>query len=164
MTTARSRRSTMTSLILAGVLVDWALKQWVLASLLPAASWVVIPGVLNITRTHNTGAAFSLFQEHPSLLLVSAMVTLTVMTVYIVKNPRLSGRETLGFACVFAGALGNMLDRVVYGSVTDFINLVLIHFPVFNFADMLICTGVSLLLLQYAFSSESKPKTDAAPE
>jgi len=154
----------MFCLILAGVVVDWALKQWILASLVPAASWILIPDVLHITRTHNTGAAFSLFQEHPSLLLITAMVTLTVMTVYIAQKPHLSQRETIGFGCVFAGAIGNMMDRILYGSVTDFINLVGLHFPVFNFADILICTGVGLLLLQYALTSSPKSDTGSAPQ
>lgn len=148
---AQAVRIPLIPLIGVGVLVDWLAKQWVLANLLPAASVPVIPGILNLTRTHNTGAAFSLFQEHPVLLLVTVMLVLTTMTFYIARKPRLSPLETLGFAGVFAGALGNLLDRVVFGSVTDFIHLVGIHYPVFNVADILICMGVGLLMWHTLF-------------
>lgn len=146
---SQETRPSIPMLVLLGIVCDWAIKKWVLANLIPAASWVIWPGVLSLTRTHNTGAAFSLFQEHPAVLLVTAMVTLTVMSLYIARKPQLTRVETWGYACVFAGALGNLLDRVIYGSVTDYIHVVLVRFPVFNLADIFICTGVTALMIEY---------------
>jgi signal peptidase II len=115
----------------------------------------VIPRVLRITHWTNEGAAFSLFANSASpqavrwvLISFSLLAALMVLIIMV----RLADRFTLttvALALVFAGALGNVHDRIAYGSVVDFIEVHVFayHFPDFNVADSSVVTGACLLLL-----------------
>jgi signal peptidase II len=115
----------------------------------------VIPRVLRITHWTNEGAAFSLFANSASpqavrwvLICFSLLAALMVLIIMV----RLADRFTLtsvALALVFAGALGNVHDRIAYGAVVDFIEVHIFayHFPDFNVADSSVVTGACLLLL-----------------
>jgi signal peptidase II len=115
----------------------------------------VIPRVLRITHWTNEGAAFSLFADSASpqavrwgLIGFSSLAALMVLFIMV----RLADRFTLttvALALIFAGALGNVHDRIVYGSVVDFIEVHIFnyHWPDFNIADSSVVTGACLLLL-----------------
>jgi signal peptidase II len=115
----------------------------------------VIPRVLRITHWTNEGAAFSLFANSASpqavrwgLICFSSLAALMVLFIMV----RLADRFTLttvALALVFAGALGNVHDRIAYGAVVDFIEVHIFayHFPDFNVADSSVVTGACLLLL-----------------
>ncbi|MGA2887585.1 MAG: signal peptidase II [Terracidiphilus sp.] len=122
----------------------------------------VIPHILRITHWTNDGAAFSLFADsaNPRMVrwgligftLLAALVVLIVMI-------RLAARITLtsfALALVFGGALGNVHDRIVYGSVVDFIEVHIFryHWPDFNVADSSIVIGACLLLLDSLLSKK----------
>lgn len=123
----------------------------------------VIPGVLRITHWTNEGAAFSLFADSASPVMVrwglTAFSLLTALIVLVILV-RLGSRITLttvALALVFGGALGNVHDRIVYGSVIDFIEVHIFtyHWPDFNLADSAIVTGACLLLLDSLLSRPS---------
>lgn len=123
----------------------------------------VIPGVLRITHWTNEGAAFSLFADSASPVMVrwglTAFSLLTALIVLVILV-RLGSRITLttvALALVFGGALGNVHDRIVYGSVIDFIEVHIFtyHWPDFNLADSAIVTGAYLLLLDSLLSRPS---------
>lgn len=115
----------------------------------------VIPHLLRITHWTNEGAAFSLFADSASpntVRWVLAGFALLVALIVLVALVRLASRislTTVALAMVFAGALGNVYDRIVYGSVVDFIEVHIItyHWPDFNVADSAIVVGACLLLL-----------------
>ncbi len=104
-------------------------------------------GVVHLTYVTNKGAAFSLFQENPiGLKWISLLVSLGLIGLGIwAKN--LHRFEKLGFGLILAGALGNGIDRFIYGYVIDFIELKFIRFPVFNLADIAINVGLFFLFL-----------------
>lgn len=123
----------------------------------------VIPGILRITHWTNEGAAFSLFADSASPVMVrwglTAFSLLTALIVLVILV-RLGSRITLttvALALVFGGALGNVHDRIVYGSVIDFIEVHIFtyHWPDFNLADSAIVTGACLLLLDSLLSRPS---------
>jgi signal peptidase II len=115
----------------------------------------VIPHVLRITHWTNEGAAFSLFADSTSPntvrwgLIAFSMLAALVVLVALVRHGDRMNLTTVALALVLAGALGNVHDRVVYGSVVDFIEVHIFsyHWPDFNVADSAIVIGACLLLL-----------------
>jgi signal peptidase II len=115
----------------------------------------VVPHVLRITHWLNEGAAFSLFADSASpaavrwgLIGFSTLAALAVLIAMIRLGDRFTV-TTVALSLIFAGALGNLHDRIVYGSVVDFIEVHIFayHWPDFNVADSSIVTGACLLLL-----------------
>ena len=107
-------------------------------------SYVIIGKVLSIKYTTNTGAAFSLFENNTFLLiLVSLFILVLVYNVsFSFKSDKLTN---FTFGILYGGILGNLIDRVIYGYVRDFISVG--NFPVFNIADSAIVIGIILLII-----------------
>ena len=137
------------------IFLDRLTKTWVTLHIPMGGAIPVIPRVLRITHWTNEGAAFSLFANSASpqavrwvLICFSLLAALMVLFIMV----RLADRFTLttvALALVFAGALGNVHDRIAYGAVVDFIEVHIFayHFPDFNVADSSVVTGACLLLL-----------------
>jgi signal peptidase II len=137
------------------IFLDRFTKEWVTLHIPMGGAIPVIPHFLRISHWTNEGAAFSLFADSASphtvrwaLISFSLLAALAVLAFMI----RLGNRFTLttfALALVFAGALGNVHDRIAYGSVVDFIEVHIFtyHWPDFNVADSAIVVGACLLLL-----------------
>jgi signal peptidase II len=125
----------------------------------------VIPGYFNIVHTENPGVAFGFFADSSSpfrgaiLIGVSAAV-LVLIAIALLKNPRSGDRRNwlmrIALAFVLGGALGNLYDRVVHGTVTDFVEVYADthYFPAFNVADSSITVGAALLIIDMLRSRE----------
>lgn len=117
----------------------------------------VIPGLFQIVHARNTGVAFSLFAEQGAgsgrILLVVFSLAVMALVAKLLWDACRKGREhwtmAAALALVLGGAAGNLYDRAVFGSVTDFLDFYWRshHFPVFNLADSAITVGAGLLLL-----------------
>jgi signal peptidase II len=137
------------------ILADRVTKIWVSQHIQLGGAIPVIPRILRITHWTNEGAAFSLFAESASPHLVRWVLvgfSLVAALAVLIAMVRLGNRFTLttvALALIFAGALGNVHDRILYGSVVDFIEVHIFsyHYPDFNVADSSIVTGACLLLL-----------------
>lgn len=128
-------------------LADQLSKEWVLQHLPLGATRPFVPGLLALQHVRNTGAAFSLLSGNPHQLgLVSALVSAGLL-VWILLRPPQGTWLSLALALLLAGAAGNGLDRWRHGSVTDFLALVPVSFPVFNLADVAINLAVGAFLL-----------------
>ena len=137
------------------IFVDRLTKTWVTLRVPFGGAIPVVPHFLRITHWTNEGAAFSLFVNTASpnavrwgLICFSSVAALLVLFFMV----RLADRftfATFALALIFAGALGNVHDRIAYGSVVDFIEVHIFgyHWPDFNIADTAIVTGACLLLL-----------------
>jgi signal peptidase II len=137
------------------IFLDRFTKTWVEAHIRLGGAIPVVPGILRITHWTNEGAAFSLFAGSANPRMVqwgligfSSLAALVVLFMLV----RLADHFTLSsvaLALVFAGALGNVHDRIAYGAVIDFIEVHIFsyHWPDFNVADSSIVTGACLLLL-----------------
>jgi len=104
----------------------------------------VIPGIFHLTLVHNRGIAFGLFSQFPWLLMAVVTVSLILIT-WISHRPAF--RKPLDqwvFGLILGGALGNWLDRVLYGAVIDYFDFRV--WPVFNIADSAISIGVGIYL------------------
>jgi signal peptidase II len=146
------------------IFLDRLTKTWVTLRIPMGGAIPVIPHFLRITHWTNEGAAFSLFANSASpnvvrwgLICFSSLAALVVLALMF----RLGNRFTLttfALALVFAGALGNVHDRIAYGSVVDFIEVHIFtyHWPDFNIADSAVVTGACLLLLESLLPDKKK--------
>ena len=133
------------------LILDRVTKWWALDTLRPPAGRMQEPwsGMLRLVYVENRGVAFGLFQNFSELFVVLASVVL----VFVIWQARvwLQTHGVLARVCIaliVAGGLGNILDRLLYGYVVDFIHLIpLPIFQVFNFADAYISCGAVLLFI-----------------
>jgi len=137
------------------LLLDQWTKSMVMQKLPLYHRVVVIEGFFNLTHVRNTGGAFGIFGGEKggigSLLFV--IVSLMAVGAIIFLFIRIKEEEktlALAFSLVLSGAIGNLLDRLRYGEVVDFLDFHLsaYHWPAFNVADSAICIGIGLLALE----------------
>ncbi len=145
------------------IAADRLTKTWVAAHIPLASAIPVVPHVLRISHWLNEGAAFSLFADSTSPHTVRWTLigfSLLAAVGVLIAMARLGQRfnlTTVALALILGGALGNVHDRIVYGSVVDFIELHIFsyHWPDFNVADSAIVTGACLLLLDSLLSKKT---------
>lgn len=130
--------------VLAAVVVglDLLTKETVAAGIRPGQQRSVLPG-LHLVHVHNTGVAFGFLSGGGTIVLVCTLVALVALVAYFALHPARRGLW-VPTGLLLGGAIGNLIDRLVHGSVTDFIKLP--HWPAFNVADMAITFGVIALL------------------
>lgn len=141
------------------ILLDQITKQLVIRELAHYESITVLP-FLNWFHLHNTGAAFSMLSELPPVFFVLLGVGVSIgILIWLRRNP--TGQRVLaaGLALILGGSLGNVIDRVRLGHVTDFIDFHIDdwHFAAFNVADAAITLGAGLLILDMILESRRKP-------
>jgi signal peptidase II len=146
------------------VIVADRVTKTIVASHVPLGEGTtVIPGFLRITHWLNEGAAFSLFADSASpnivrwgLIAFSAIAAIAVVIALIRLGSRITF-ATVALALVLGGAIGNLHDRLAYGSVVDFIEVHILgyHWPDFNVADSSIVIGACLLLLDSLLPAKS---------
>jgi len=130
-----------------GLVLDQLTKYWVVQNFNLTETQPLLPGVFHLTYVTNTGAAFSLLTGKVDWLRwLSLAVSLGLMALAMF-GPVLNTFEQMGYGWILGGALGNGIDRFVAGSVVDFLDFRLIHFPVFNLADVFINIGIVCLLI-----------------
>lgn len=112
-------------------------------------SIVVIKDFFYITYVRNTGAAWSIFAGKTWLLIIVSLIIIFFIVGYIYKNKPKSKFEILGYSMILGGAIGNLIDRVIYGYVIDFLDFYIFgyDYPIFNLADSFILIGVILLII-----------------
>jgi signal peptidase II len=143
-------------LILSAVIIflDRLTKTWVALRIPMGGAIPVIPHILRITHWTNEGAAFSLFANTASpnavrwgLICFSSLMALIILFLLVRLGDHFT-LTTVALALVFAGALGNVHDRIAYGSVVDFIEVHIFsyHWPDFNIADSSVVIGACMLL------------------
>jgi signal peptidase II len=131
------------------------ITKWLVRTRVPLHnSVVVIPGLLDITHVRNTGAAYGFLDtvDFPGKTVVIALVALGALIAIASYATTLTGRHVLprlGVALIIGGAAGNLIDRLVIGSVVDFVDVYRggWHFWAFNVADSAITVGVALMIL-----------------
>jgi signal peptidase II len=147
------RSALLAALALAVIALDHATKTAVASHFLPGESRIVIPHVLYLTYVQNYHGAFGLFGTHPLLLTAAASAVLIGFYLWYRKEGA-AGQVHVAFALIFGGAVGNIIDRLHFGYVHDFIDFRV--WPVFNVADSAITIGVTILLLQMLVREKRK--------
>ena len=127
------------------LVIDQVTKYLVSSSMELGQSFPLIEGVFRLTYVHNDGAAFSILQGQRWFFVVITLIALVAIVFVRYKYYKNDKWMTAALAVLAAGALGNLLDRFLYGYVVDFFDFYLINFAVFNFADC--CIVVSLIFI-----------------
>ena len=139
---------------------DQLIKYWTVEHLALGQSQAFWPGLMQLTRVHNYGAAWSSFSGQTAAL---AMVTLLLTGAVAYLLARRIVRHLLGDLAVEmtrAGGVGNLIDRLFRGYVVDMFDLTLFSYPVFNFADCCVVVGAILGAVYYLFLYDKYDKKD----
>lgn len=131
---------------------DLITKSWASSNLTPGIKTPLIPGLLALMLTTNTGAAFGLGRNFGWFMSLVAFAVFGAVLLWVREREKSATKppayERIGMGFLIGGALGNIWDRVIAGRVTDFLDFSFISFPVFNLADVSIDIGVALILLR----------------
>ena len=112
--------------------------------------------IFHFTYVINTGAAFSVFKGGVSWLRWLSLIVSIGLIAFVWYVPRMTKIEQLSYGFILAGALGNGIDRFLFGYVVDFLDFRLIEFPVFNLADVSINLGIIFLLIASFKTNEKR--------
>lgn len=140
------------------VVIDQGIKLWATVNLAPVGSMPLIPGVVELRYYLNDGAAFSILGGKQFFLILFTGVALLAVAWYLLFKKPAKKLEYIGWLLVLSGGVGNLIDRVLNGEVVDYFNFLFMDFAVFNFADVLITTGIGLLLLSLLLEELSARK------
>lgn len=142
-------------IIFAVVVLDQVIKKAVVATMALHQSIPVIQDIFHITYIHNTGAAFSMMEGMRSFLILLPLVLVLAAVIFIfLKRKTVHPLLLASIAMIAGGGLGNMIDRIAYGYVVDFLDFRV--FPIFNAADIFVCVGCGLLILYVLFFDGKK--------
>ena len=143
-----------TAVVFAAVFVAWFALDRVTkeaCDLVPVGTLIGqgIPGLFDFRLVHNTGAAWGILGDSTLLLGVFSCLVCLGIVFYLFgfRHARATLAETIPLAFVFAGGLGNAVDRLSYGYVIDFIEVTFMDFPVFNIADIGVTCGIIAFIL-----------------
>ncbi|MGM9608941.1 MAG: signal peptidase II [Eubacteriales bacterium] len=162
-------------LIALGVIgIDQLTKQIVASQMALHEKITVIPHVFSFYYITNDGAAWGMLDEHPWVFMLLSTVGIIALTLYLLGKKDSDGWIDTAIALVIGGGIGNMIDRIAYGEVIDFLNADFLDplggFPVFNGADSFVCVGAAILfvvlLIRFiaAFVKDGKKKKADAAE
>ncbi|CAM3929319.1 lipoprotein signal peptidase [Staphylococcus xylosus] len=131
------------------LLLDQITKFIVASSMRVGDSFNVIPHFLNITSHRNNGAAWGILSGKMSFFYIITIIILVVLIVFYIKEAKQHLLMQVAISLLFAGALGNFIDRVLHGEVVDFVdtNIFGYNFPIFNVADSSLTIGVLLIVI-----------------
>ncbi len=147
-------------LTLLSLALDQISKYWVSTHMALYESIEVLP-FFNLTHVHNLGAAFSFLADQGGwqrwFFTLIAVVASVVFTVWLARTPRKNTLLSIAIALMLSGALGNLIDRVLFGYVIDFLDFYVnsYHWPAFNVADSAIFIGAALMILE-SFTQDAK--------
>ncbi len=120
----------------------------------------IIPDFFSISYVKNTGAAFSIFEGYSIIFIIIAILAIIYIDKKFIKE-RLNKLQMILFALLVGGILGNLLDRIIYGYVIDFLSFKIgnYYFPIFNIADICIILGVCLLIIDIVRGEKNDNKS-----
>ena len=147
-------------IVLVLIAADQGLKYWVVTHLALGESAPLLPGVMQLTRLHNTGAAWSSFSGMTTVLAAVTVVLIVGVIVLLVKGIVRHPVGVAGCLLILGGGIGNLIDRIFRGYVVDMFNLQLFQYPVFNIADCFVVIGAILGGVYYLFLHEKTDKKE----
>lgn len=164
MKTTTGKRILHLILFIALVGLDQLSKVWARGTLKGGADITVLPKLLSFSYLENRGAVWGIFQnKRIFLILLTAVIFLVVLFLYF-RLPMQKRYTPARIVLVFiaAGGLGNLIDRIIFGYVTDFIRFDFIDFPIFNVADMYItvCEVLALILVFFVYRGDFDEKKE----
>ena len=155
-------------------MLDQITKFWITLHIPLHYSISVVEGYFNLTHIRNPGVAFGLFARNEYeykvlfFVVISIIAIIAILTIYH-QSPENKRAVKFGLILIFSGAVGNLIDRILYGEVIDFLDVFYegFHWPAFNIADSCITIGVSFMIYDLFFgyqkiASVSNPSSEPA--
>ena len=135
-------------ILTAGLAIDRLTKGWAMRAATEAAghAFALWPGVIGFRYAQNTGMAFSFLAGHQLVLLTLAAVMAVISLLIVIFYRQLGAGLRAGLTLIAAGGIGNIIDRLVYGHVVDFMEFLFIDFAIFNMADVFITIGAAAVI------------------
>lgn len=135
--------------VIISLLLDIGSKFLVSRIFILNESKTIIDNFLNITYVRNTGAAWSILDDNTWIVTVISLLIIIGIIYYVYRNRVSKKILKMGYGLILGGAVGNFIDRIVYGYVIDFIDIDIFgwNYPIFNLADMFIVVGVILVMI-----------------
>lgn len=136
----------ITSIII--LIIDIISKLIIKNNFLENQSIIIIKDFFNITYAKNTGVAFSLLSNNKVIIIILTIIILGILLKYI-KGKYINKYDQIAYGLILGGAIGNLLDRIIYGYVIDFIDFKIFNYnyPIFNIADTSIVIGVIIIVI-----------------
>lgn len=143
------------------LIIDIISKQLILNNMIEHQSIAIIDNFFSITYAKNTGVAFSFLEGKLPLIIIATAIVILILLKYI-KQSNLNKYETICYGLIIGGGIGNLIDRLIYGYVIDFLDFNIFNypFPIFNLADTAIVIGIILLLILSIIESRNKDETN----
>jgi len=145
-------------ILISFVALDYSTKLWAIKTLFIQAQSIKLTSFLSMTPVWNSGISFGFFQDSGEIGRYGFTIFALVVSVYLIFSSfKLPKYSSLGFILIASGAIGNAIDRMLYGKVVDFIDFYVedLHWPAFNVADTIIFIGACLFLFAQFFTAES---------
>jgi signal peptidase II len=160
-----SRVGTFLACAAAVLTIDQATKGAASSHLIPGEPVPILGQFLRLTLVHNTGAAFGLFPGSRLPFILISVLAIVVVLFLFARDAYRSFMNRVLLGCILGGALGNLVDRVRWGRVVDFIDVGLgaLRWPVFNVADSAVTLGVILLAWNLARSGRTDTDLESPP-
>ena len=144
------------------VFIDQLIKYFVALYLTQAGTVTAVPYILDLTYVENRGVAFGMFKDMRWIFVVFTAIIILVLLYIIIFKGIKSKLFLVSSALIIGGGIGNLIDRIFYGYVIDYLQLSFFS-PVCNFADYAITVGTILLVIYLLFfsdSSKTKPQKE----
>ncbi|WMJ23115.1 signal peptidase II [Paludicola sp. MB14-C6] len=145
------------SLLIIGL--DQLFKELAIIYLSPIATHPIIEDIFHLTYVENKGAAFGIMQGKKIFLIGVTFLVIIAAIVFILMNKVKSNFFLWSLALIIGGGVGNLIDRAFRGFVVDYLDVRLINFAVFNFADCCVVVGTILVMIYLIFFEGKKGKT-----
>lgn len=131
------------------ILIDQIIKIIVTNNFELNSSISLINDFFNLTYVRNYGAAWSMFSGNRLFLIIIGFLAIFLIYRYFIKNKKLKKMEIITYGLLLGGIIGNLIDRIVFGYVIDFLDFLIFgyNFPVFNLADTFIVVSVFLIII-----------------
>ena len=131
------------------ILIDQIIKTIITNNLELYQSIKIINNFFNITYVRNDGAAWSILSGGRFLLILIGIISLILIYKYFIKDKKLNNLEIITYGLLLGGIIGNLIDRIAFGYVIDFLDFLIFNynFPVFNIADTFIVISVFLIII-----------------
>ena len=145
------------------LILDIGSKYYISKNFIVYESKTIIKNFLDITYVKNTGAAFSILKDNTWMITIISLMIIMGVIYYIYKNKPSNNIENIGYGMVIGGALGNFIDRIIYGYVIDFIDIYIFSYdyPIFNIAYIGVVIGIILILITSIKESSDKNETNS---
>lgn len=155
----KNNNNMLNCIIIAVLVVLDQISKWLARAYLQGVGEIpIINGLISFVYVENRGAAYGIFQGKTfALSIVSFVIMIMLVYAYANSDKFFEGKFTkIGLVLMFAGGMGNFIDRFFMDYVTDFINFMFISFPVFNLADIYTCVGAGILIISELFFGNKK--------